>query len=145
MPRGIEGNEIASSTKKATPRASSQASAAKGQKTLLGFFQRTPGPPSFKKETSESFSTPAPSSDPIFQSSPPGSSTLTVADGKNKENGLLTPATQASVSNTDGLTAEVEGVASSPTRKVVWFDPHMSGRWWLTTTVVQEASQLYSF
>ena len=118
MPRGIEGNEIAS-TKKPAPKLSSQPSASKGQKTLLGFFQKTQGTPQVKKDSSIGFSSPAPSSDPIARSSPPHSETPTTSNGKNKENGLLTPATHTSTPSADRLISEVEGLPSSPIRKVV--------------------------
>jgi hypothetical protein len=118
MPRGIEGNEIAS-TKKPTPKLSSQPSASKGQKTLLGFFQKTQGTPQVKKDSSIGFSSPVPSSDPIARSSPPHSATPNTSNGKNKENGLLTPATHTSTPSADRLISEVEGLPSSPIRKVL--------------------------
>jgi len=111
MPRGIEGNEIASS-KKATSKASSQQSAQKGQKTLLGFFQRTPGPASVKKETSfESSQLP---SSPAIRSSPLPAASSTKSD---KENGLITPAPSTHASSADGPSAEFEAAPSSPIRK----------------------------
>jgi len=118
MPRGIEGNEIAS-TKKAPPKLSSQPSASKGQKTLLGFFQKTQGTPQVKKDSGIGFSSPVPSSAPVVRSSPPHSASPTTLNEKNKENGLLTPATHTSTPSADRLISEVEGLPSSPIRKVV--------------------------
>lgn len=112
MPRGIEGNEIASS-KKATPKASSQPSAQKGQKTLLGFFQRTPGPAPVKKEISFE-SSPLPSS-PALRSSPLPVASSTKSD---KENGLIIPVPSTYTSSADRPGVDVEVAPSSPIRKV---------------------------
>jgi len=143
MPRGIEGNEIAS-TKKSTPKLSAQPSASKGQKTLLGFFQKTQGTPQVKKDSSIGFSSPAPSSDPIVRSSPPHSETLTTSNGKNKENGLLTPATHTSTPSADRLISEVEGLPSSPIRKVVDIFPIAKERHADQVTQGPQASKLHN-
>lgn len=120
MPRGIEGNEIASS-KKATPKASTQQSAQKGQKTLLGFFQRTPGPAPVKKETSFE-SSPLPSSLAI-RSSPLPTAPSSKSD---KENGLITPALSTHASSADRPGVEVEVAPSSPIRKASLTDAWIS-------------------
>lgn len=112
MPRGIEGNEIASA-KKATPKSSSQTSTQKGQKTLLGFFQRTPGPAPIKKDASRELSQ-LPSS-PAIRSSPLPAVSSSKSD---KENGLITPAPSVHASSADGPGAEIEAAPSSPIRKV---------------------------
>lgn len=112
MPRGIEGNEIASS-KKAAPKLSTQQSAQKGQKTLLGFFQRTPGPAPVKKENSLE-SSPLPSS-PAIRSSPLPAASSSKSD---KENGLATLAPSTHASTADAPGTEVEVAPSSPVRKV---------------------------
>ncbi|CAI6336012.1 unnamed protein product [Periconia digitata] len=109
MVRGIEGNEMStpksSSQKKKQPASGSQSM--KGQKSILGFFQKkstnSPSPaPSDSKTVkqqspvstlSKSFSkahvdlTPQPSSDPVLPSSPIKQEKDT-ASGKNKENGV---------------------------------------------------------
>lgn len=137
MARGIEGNEIATpkpTLKKSTSSASASASQ-KGQRTILGFFQKKGGAgpassspaapstvrPSPATATRKPGLTPAPSSDAGAPSSPPlpSSPILKANSGKNKENGLPSPA-----SSTPDLDADAVGrqegpePASSPPRKV---------------------------
>jgi DNA mismatch repair protein MSH6 len=140
MVRGVEGNEMSTPrpSQKKQPPSSSQS--AKGQKSILGFFQKkstnspspapsqstpakqTPTPTLAKK----SFSRPPPALTPVASSDAPEPSSpvrqeeedTPVAAGRNKENGLpsrvSTPGTE-----TDRVASEVAGVAlSSPSRKV---------------------------
>ncbi|KAJ4336158.1 DNA mismatch repair protein msh6 [Didymella glomerata] len=139
MVRGVEGNEMSTPrpSQKKQPPSSSQS--AKGQKSILGFFQKksikspspapsqstpakqTPTPTLAKK----SFSRPPPALTPVASSDAPEPSSpvrqeeedTPVAAGRNKENGLpsrvSTPGTE-----TDRVASEVAGVAlSSPSRK----------------------------
>lgn len=151
MARGIEGNEIAipkPATFKKTPSASQSG---KGQKSILGFFQKkTDGasspvikssPPAnapFKSpvtvqtrklsslpRASSTTLTPVPTSDaPIPSSSPPYNESFG-GKGTNKENGLQ-PSTTLLGAQADGaLQVELAGGAllSSPLRKVNWLHP----------------------
>lgn len=142
MVRGVEGNEMSTprpSQKKQPP---SSSRSAKGQKSILGFFQKksthspsptpsqatpagqTPTPtPSKKSFARPPALTPVASSDAPEPSSPvrpeeDHTSDTPVATEGNKENGLpsriFTPDTE-----TDRVASEVAGVAlSSPSRKV---------------------------
>lgn len=140
MARGIEGNEIATPKPPTLKKSNSGSQSGKGQKSILGFFQKkddsapTPPPkssspagtprPTVKKLPTQSSRvspglTPAPSSDAIQQSSPTFEASVK-DEGKNKENGLISPITP-DVEEADGKTRqEVAGVASysSPSRKV---------------------------
>lgn len=140
MVRGVEGNEMSTPrpSQKKQPPLSSQS--AKGQKSILGFFQKksanSPSPASSQptpvKQTptptlsKKSFSRPPPALTPVASSDAPEPSSpvrqeeedTPVAAGRNKENGLpsrvSTPGTE-----TDRVASEVAGVAlSSPSRKV---------------------------
>lgn len=139
MVRGVEGNEMSTprpSQKKQLPLSSQSA---KGQKSILGFFQKkstnspspAPSQPTPAKQTptptssKKSFSRPPPALTPVASSDAPEPSSpirqveedTPVAAGRNKENGLpsraSTPRTE-----TDRVASEVAGVAlSSPSRK----------------------------
>ncbi|KAH7078950.1 muts domain V-domain-containing protein [Paraphoma chrysanthemicola] len=137
MVRGVEGNEMSTpraSQKKQPPPSASQSG--KNQKSILGFFQKkstnspssTPSTPATVKKTPVSalsktaFSrppasiTPIPSSDAPVPSSPIRQEQDT-SQGKNKENGLLTPVLTSNA-RANRVSSEVAGVAlSSPSRK----------------------------
>lgn len=143
MARGIEGNEIATPKPPTLKKSNSGSQSGKGQKSILGFFQKkadsapTPLPkssPSVEtpRQTEQKFPThssrvsssltPAPSSDAIQQSSPTFESNIK-DEGKNKENGLISPITP-DVGEADGkMRQEVAGVTlySSPSRKVSYW------------------------
>lgn len=131
MARGIEGNEVATpkpSLKKSTSSASASQSQ-KGQRTILGFFQKksADAPPSSSPAPSTVKPSPAPplaaapSSDGAAPSSPPLASSpiARVNGGKNKENGVSSSATSISDRDTDAA-GHQEGPepVSSPPRKV---------------------------
>jgi hypothetical protein len=133
MARGIEGNEISTPnrpSKKNTTSSTGQSSKGSQQQSILGFFQKRVDAkpvttnPLLKKAATDAANrfTPAPSSDAL---EPPSSAEgeLSVA-GKNKENGLLTPVTPATIgSKADaGIEAIDSNGFSSPIRKV--FFPH---------------------
>ena len=97
-----------------------------GQKSILGFFQKkvdakpVSSNPLLKKATTDAAHrfTPAPSSDAL---EPPSSAEQdTPRNGKNKENGLLTPITPDTIgSRADAATEGIDPNAfSSPIRKV---------------------------
>lgn len=147
MPRGIEGNEIASRKPAASQRTMPpQTSASKGQKSLLGFFAKKLGPapvpsssnelplssptpapkvPTLQKATTARSSsgglTPAPSSDGPERPSPePLMRPRLQSIGNNKENGLPSPITPTSRGLADGFVSkEIRGeLLSSPSRRV---------------------------
>lgn len=124
MARGIEGNEV--STPKATLKKSSSATQSnKGQRSILGFFAKsatptgtTPTPTPGLPQKSSFRSSPVPSSDAVAPSSPIETK-VAIKSGKNKENGLPSPASSADRIN--GANRVSEGLASSgvnsPSRK----------------------------
>ena len=139
MARGVEGNEMSTprASQKKQPASASQS--AKGQKSILGFFQKkstnspSPAPsdatPVNKTPTSrlakKAFNdppaaiTPVPSSDAPDYSSPiKQEHELTIRRGRNKENGVLLHVLKSD-STTDSVLPEPADVTpSSPTRKV---------------------------
>ncbi|RII23154.1 hypothetical protein CUC08_Gglean011976 [Alternaria sp. MG1] len=138
MARGVEGNEMSTprASQKKQPASASQS--AKGQKSILGFFQKkstnspSPAPsdatPVNKTPTSrlakKAFNdppaaiTPVPSSDAPDYSSPiKQEHELTIRRGRNKENGVLLYVLKL-YSGTDSILPEPADVTpSSPTRK----------------------------
>lgn len=147
MARGIEGNEIA--TPKPPPQlkksASSVSQSSKQQKSILGFFQKkggaasSPSAPSTVKPSPSAPSTvkqspasrvvkpgltPTTSSDAGVPSSPPlpSSPVAHTNAGRNKENGMPSPATSSLESDADAV-GHQEGLetVSSPPRKVWYF------------------------
>jgi len=146
MPRGIEGNEIASRKPPSTQKnMAPQSSAGKGQKTLLGFFNKKTITSSANTLSGlpQSSPTPAPKSQPVNKATTPrgSSGSLTPAPssdgpeppspelsikrkplktGDNKENGLPSPITPTNGGTTDGnVKKEDQGdVHNSPSRKV---------------------------
>jgi DNA mismatch repair protein MSH6 len=109
-----------STPKSSLKKSTSGSQSLKGQKSILGFFGKTPstGAPTPKFETkAASQLTPAPSSDAPAYSSP---IPVNISTGKNKENGLPSPASPlSSVTGTDRATEGLENNGfSSPTRKV---------------------------
>jgi DNA mismatch repair protein MSH6 len=125
-------------SQKKQPPSSSQS--AKGQKSILGFFQKkstnspspAPSQPTPANQTptltltKKSFSRPPPALTPVASSDAPEPSSpirqeeedTPVAIGRNKENGLPSRVS-APCKDTDRVASEVAGVAlSSPSRKV---------------------------
>lgn len=142
MVRGVEGNEMSTprpSQKKQPPSASQSG---KGQKSILGFFQKKPSnspspapstPATVKKTPVSKLSktaftrqpasiTPVPSSDAPVPSSPIKEEPESIV-GRNKENGLSSSVNEGDP-EVDHISLEVAGVAfSSPSRKVrTWQD-----------------------
>lgn len=102
------------------------------QRSILGFFGKKASTPSEastpKQETKKTSQlTPSPSSDAIAPSSPYA---VEVSTGKNKENGLPSPASPpSSVNGADGAAEGLGGNSfSSPTRKVRVGDGKLSSR-----------------
>jgi len=119
-----------------TPRGSQKktpgtSSTAKNQKSILGFFKKAsdttqiPARPALDKASiasklAKSEATPVPSSDPA---EPPSSApTSHKPADRNKENGLSTPITQATVGADTG--PDFEDSDGSPVRKVSYFSHH---------------------